>query len=107
MPVSVMVAWSRVGTYEPVADIPTRPNDTPSRPPTARPTRCRNAIVLPLMVTVFSLSHVAFLLVLRLKDAPDRACGAGLVLFLAYHIAVRRGADVDQPRNLAKSVTVE
>jgi glutamine---fructose-6-phosphate transaminase (isomerizing) len=26
---------------------------------------------------------------------------------LAYHFAVRRGADVDQPRNLAKSVTVE
>ena len=26
---------------------------------------------------------------------------------LAYHMAVLRGADVDQPRNLAKSVTVE
>jgi glucosamine--fructose-6-phosphate aminotransferase (isomerizing) len=26
---------------------------------------------------------------------------------LAYQIGVRRGADVDQPRNLAKSVTVE
>ena len=26
---------------------------------------------------------------------------------LAYYIAVRRGCDVDQPRNLAKSVTVE
>jgi glucosamine--fructose-6-phosphate aminotransferase (isomerizing) len=26
---------------------------------------------------------------------------------LAYHIAVFRGTDVDQPRNLAKSVTVE
>lgn len=26
---------------------------------------------------------------------------------LAYHITVRRGCDVDQPRNLAKSVTVE
>ena len=26
---------------------------------------------------------------------------------LAYHIAVLRGCDVDQPRNLAKSVTVE
>jgi glucosamine--fructose-6-phosphate aminotransferase (isomerizing) len=26
---------------------------------------------------------------------------------LAYDIAVRRGCDVDQPRNLAKSVTVE
>ncbi len=26
---------------------------------------------------------------------------------LAYHVALRRGCDVDQPRNLAKSVTVE
>ena len=26
---------------------------------------------------------------------------------LAYHIASERGLDVDQPRNLAKSVTVE
>ncbi|MCR4319622.1 MAG: SIS domain-containing protein, partial [Candidatus Brocadiaceae bacterium] len=26
---------------------------------------------------------------------------------LAYHIAVMRGCDVDKPRNLAKSVTVE
>ncbi len=29
------------------------------------------------------------------------------VQLLAYHIAVRKGTDVDQPRNLAKSVTVE
>jgi glucosamine--fructose-6-phosphate aminotransferase (isomerizing) len=27
--------------------------------------------------------------------------------FLAYHSAVHRGGDVDQPRNLAKTVTVE
>ena len=26
---------------------------------------------------------------------------------LAYHVATRKGTDVDQPRNLAKSVTVE
>jgi glucosamine 6-phosphate synthetase-like amidotransferase/phosphosugar isomerase protein len=26
---------------------------------------------------------------------------------LAYHVAVMRGCDVDTPRNLAKSVTVE
>jgi glucosamine--fructose-6-phosphate aminotransferase (isomerizing) len=28
-------------------------------------------------------------------------------VLLAYHVAVLRGCDVDQPRNLAKSVTVE
>jgi glucosamine--fructose-6-phosphate aminotransferase (isomerizing) len=26
---------------------------------------------------------------------------------LSYHVAVLRGTDIDQPRNLAKSVTVE
>ncbi|HSO43601.1 MAG TPA: SIS domain-containing protein, partial [Rhodospirillales bacterium] len=29
------------------------------------------------------------------------------VQLLAYHVAVQKGTDVDQPRNLAKSVTVE
>ena len=29
------------------------------------------------------------------------------IQLLAYHIAVFKGTDVDQPRNLAKSVTVE
>ncbi|MEE4278283.1 MAG: hypothetical protein V2I82_07470 [Halieaceae bacterium] len=29
------------------------------------------------------------------------------VQLLAYHAAVAKGTDVDQPRNLAKSVTVE
>ena len=29
------------------------------------------------------------------------------IQLLAYYVAVQKGADVDQPRNLAKSVTVE
>jgi len=29
------------------------------------------------------------------------------IQMLAYHVAVHIGTDVDQPRNLAKSVTVE
>ena len=33
--------------------------------------------------------------------------GALPLQLLAYHIAVARGCDVDKPRNLAKSVTVE
>lgn len=32
---------------------------------------------------------------------------AASIQLLAYHVAVIKGADVDQPRNLAKSVTVE
>ncbi|HSA85257.1 MAG TPA: glutamine--fructose-6-phosphate transaminase (isomerizing) [Nitrospira sp.] len=53
----------------------------------------------------------------RIADAvftvPDTHSLISPILFtiplqlLAYHIAVLRGADVDQPRNLAKSVTVE
>jgi len=33
--------------------------------------------------------------------------GAIPLQLLAYHMAVARGTDVDKPRNLAKSVTVE
>jgi len=49
----------------------------------------------------------------RLIVAPDTApvlqplvC-AVVVQLIAYHVAVYKGTDVDQPRNLAKSVTVE
>ena len=47
--------------------------------------------------------------VLHLPPAPELLLPVLEVvpLQLAYHIAVRRGCDVDQPRNLAKSVTVE
>jgi glucosamine--fructose-6-phosphate aminotransferase (isomerizing) len=48
--------------------------------------------------------------VLYVPPAPEElSCILEIVplQLLAYHIAVRRGCDVDQPRNLAKSVTVE
>jgi glucosamine--fructose-6-phosphate aminotransferase (isomerizing) len=48
--------------------------------------------------------------VLELPRTPDLLTPIVMVLplqLLAYDIAVRRGCDVDQPRNLAKSVTVE
>ena len=48
--------------------------------------------------------------VLYVPPAPDELSPLLEVVplqLLAYHIAVRRGCDVDQPRNLAKSVTVE
>jgi glutamine---fructose-6-phosphate transaminase (isomerizing) len=47
---------------------------------------------------------------LELPVAPDLLTPIVMVVplqLLAYDIAVRRGCDVDQPRNLAKSVTVE
>ena len=48
---------------------------------------------------VLSLPHTTPLLYPLLSAIPMQ--------LLSYHIAVRRGCDVDQPRNLAKTVTVE
>jgi glucosamine--fructose-6-phosphate aminotransferase (isomerizing) len=48
--------------------------------------------------------------VLEVPNATELLTPIVMVLplqLLAYDIAVRRGCDVDQPRNLAKSVTVE
>jgi glucosamine--fructose-6-phosphate aminotransferase (isomerizing) len=48
--------------------------------------------------------------IIELPLAPELLMPIAMVLplqLLAYYIAVRRGCDVDQPRNLAKSVTVE
>ena len=48
--------------------------------------------------------------VLYIPSAPEELSPIVEIVplqLLAYHIAVRRGCDVDQPRNLAKSVTVE
>ena len=52
----------------------------------------QNDVMVPLPSTTPMLTPVVMTIPLQL---------------LAYHIAVRRGCDVDQPRNLAKSVTVE
>ena len=48
--------------------------------------------------------------ILELPPAPELLTPILMALplqLLAYDMAVRRGCDVDQPRNLAKSVTVE
>ena len=48
--------------------------------------------------------------VLRIAPTPDSIAPMVFTVplqLLAYHVAVLRGTDVDQPRNLAKSVTVE
>ncbi len=49
-------------------------------------------------------------LVLSVPETPWMLSPVTTVIplqLLAYHIAAQRGLDVDQPRNLAKSVTVE
>ena len=48
--------------------------------------------------------------VIRIPDVSDSLCPivASIPMqLISYYFAVRRGCDVDQPRNLAKSVTVE
>jgi glucosamine--fructose-6-phosphate aminotransferase (isomerizing) len=48
--------------------------------------------------------------VIRIPAGPDLLCTVTAVIplqLLAYHIASARGLDVDKPRNLAKTVTVE
>lgn len=48
--------------------------------------------------------------IIRLPPCSDLTAplpGVVLTQLLAYHVAVARGNEVDQPRNLAKSVTVE
>jgi glucosamine--fructose-6-phosphate aminotransferase (isomerizing) len=48
--------------------------------------------------------------IISMPSIPEVLSPIAMVLplqLLAYHVAVRRGCDVDQPRNLAKSVTVE
>jgi glucosamine--fructose-6-phosphate aminotransferase (isomerizing) len=48
--------------------------------------------------------------IIRIPEISDYLLPIALIVplqLLAYHIAVLRGCDVDQPRNLAKSVTVE
>ncbi|NVN98138.1 MAG: glutamine--fructose-6-phosphate transaminase (isomerizing) [Geobacteraceae bacterium] len=48
--------------------------------------------------------------VIEIPDAPEEMLPLILSIplqLLAYHVAVLKGTDVDQPRNLAKSVTVE
>jgi glucosamine--fructose-6-phosphate aminotransferase (isomerizing) len=60
--------------------------------------------------TLKSILDPAHDAIISLPRVPEMLSPIAMVLplqLLAYHIAVRRGCDVDQPRNLAKSVTVE
>ena len=56
-------------------------------------------IVRAMGVPTFSLPHLEELLLPIMEIVP--------LQFLAYHIAVRNGLNVDRPRNLVKSVTVD
>jgi glucosamine--fructose-6-phosphate aminotransferase (isomerizing) len=72
--------------------------------------KARDGIVISLVTEGDHLAREASDYVIEIPPAPELMAPILEIIplqLLAYHIAVRRGCDVDQPRNLAKSVTVE
>ena len=72
--------------------------------------KARDGIVISVVTEDDHLAREASDQVIEIPRAPELMAPILEILplqLLAYHIAVRRGCDVDQPRNLAKSVTVE
>ncbi|HJU56645.1 MAG TPA: glutamine--fructose-6-phosphate transaminase (isomerizing) [Pyrinomonadaceae bacterium] len=72
--------------------------------------KAREGVVLSILNEDDTMSAVVSDHVIEIPQASDLLSPILAVIplqLLAYHIAVRRGCDVDQPRNLAKSVTVE
>jgi glucosamine--fructose-6-phosphate aminotransferase (isomerizing) len=72
--------------------------------------KARDGIVISVVTEGDTMAREASDYVIELPPAPELLSPileVAPLQLLAYHIAVRRGCDVDQPRNLAKSVTVE
>src|SRR6266567_7018416 len=72
--------------------------------------KARDGIVISVVTANDHLAREASDHIIELPPAPELLVPLLEIIplqLLAYHIAVRRGCDVDQPRNLAKSVTVE
>jgi glucosamine--fructose-6-phosphate aminotransferase (isomerizing) len=72
--------------------------------------KAREGIVISVLTEGDSMSSMVSDHVIEIPKASDLLSPILSIVplqLLAYHIAVRRGCDVDQPRNLAKSVTVE
>ncbi len=72
--------------------------------------KSRDGIILSILTEGDKMSSVVSNYVIEIPEVSDLLSPILSVVplqLLAYHIAVRRGCDVDQPRNLAKSVTVE
>jgi glucosamine--fructose-6-phosphate aminotransferase (isomerizing) len=70
----------------------------------------RDGIVIAIVTEGDKLAKPIATHVIEISRAPELLTPIIEIVplqLLAYHIAVRRGCDVDQPRNLAKSVTVE
>ncbi len=72
--------------------------------------RARDGIVISIVTEGDRVARESSQHIIEIATAPEILSPILEIVplqLLAYHIAVRRGCDVDQPRNLAKSVTVE
>ena len=72
--------------------------------------KARDGIVISILTEGDTMSSKVSDHVIEVPETSDLLAPVLSVVplqLLSYHIAVRRGCDVDQPRNLAKSVTVE
>ena len=72
--------------------------------------KAREGIVISILTEGDEMSSRVSDKIIEIPEASDLLSPILAIVplqLLAYHIAVRRGCDVDQPRNLAKSVTVE
>lgn len=94
----------------PVVALDTQAHLHPKIVSNIREVRARGAKVLILASKEADLDPGLYDDIVRLPGADDLFMPQLTVVFLqlfAYYIAVERGCDVDKPRNLAKSVTVE
>jgi glutamine---fructose-6-phosphate transaminase (isomerizing) len=72
--------------------------------------KARDGIIVSILTEGDTMSSTVSNHVIEIPEASDLLAPILSIIplqLLSYHIAVRRGCDVDQPRNLAKSVTVE
>lgn len=72
--------------------------------------KSRDGIILSILTEGDEMSSVVSDHIIEVPETSDLLAPILSIVplqLLAYNIAVRRGCDVDQPRNLAKSVTVE
>ncbi|MEJ7618118.1 MAG: SIS domain-containing protein [Pyrinomonadaceae bacterium] len=72
--------------------------------------KAREGVVISVLTEGDEMSSTMSDHIIEIPEASDLLSPILSIIplqLLSYHIAVRRGCDVDQPRNLAKSVTVE
>ena len=94
----------------PVIAVATQSSLLPKTVSNIKETRARGAQVILICKQSDEIGEDVYDHIIRLPDLDDLFAPILAVIplqLMAYHTAVARGCDVDKPRNLAKSVTVE